>query len=160
MLKLWGGLLLLSGGTAICLRRIAAMRQEQRTVWALALMLERMEGTIRWQKLPLPRVLEREAQEKECGKYPRRVLDLMQSGSALQCAWKRMFSELKPSAAADILCRVELGGDVEQVTGALCLGAQQLRQLAQGLASQQGRQERLCVAVSLSLTSLAVILLI
>lgn len=152
--------MLLGSGALVCLRRIGTMRQEQRTVWALALMLARMEGMIRWQKIPLPRVLEQEAGEKECGRYPSEVLELLQGEKTLQCAWKQTFSGLKPPEAADILCRVELGGDAEQVTGALCLGAEQLRQLARELASQQGRQERLCVAVSLSLTSLAVILLI
>ena len=158
--KLLGSLLLLCGGGTVCLRWICAHRQAQRRLWALAAMLERMEGAIRWQRLPLPRVLEQEAEANLTGEYALAVCGWMQGGIALQDAWIKAFSALLPEEAAAILCRVELRGDARQITGALHLAAVQLRQLAADYATRQSQSERLCIAAGLSLSGLAVILLI
>ena len=158
--KLWGSLLVLGAGMAICWRRISFVRQEEKTVWELASLLERMGMLIRWQKLPLPRVLETEKSAKEGGGYAGKILELLKKEITLQQAWNLTFFGMSPPAAAEILCRVELSGDMEQIIGSLGLGAQQLRELAARQAAQRGQRERLCVAVSLSVTGLLVILLI
>jgi len=152
-------LMLLSGGS-ICLRWIIARRQEQRRLLALAGALERMEGAVRWQQLALPRLLEQESEQPVSGEYMKNTLRLLKSGKTLQNAWRQIFSEIKPVEAAEILCRTELRGDAQQITGALRLAAQQLRQLAAQYAQQRGERERVCVAVGVSLTGLLVVLLI
>ena len=152
-------LLLLSGGVA-CARWIAERRQEQRRLLALAGALERMEGAVRWQLLPLPRVLEQESRRQISGGYMKKICQLVKSEVTLQIAWQIVFGDIAPVEAADILCRTELSGDAAQVTGALHLTAQQLRQLAAERAARQGERERVCVALGVSLTGLLVVLLI
>lgn len=158
--KIIGATLLLLSGGSICLHWIIARRQEQRRLLALAGALERMEGAVRWQQLPLPRLLEQESEQPVSGEYMKNTLHLLKSGKTLHSAWQQIFSKIKPDEAAEILCRTELRGDAQQITGSLRLASRQLRQLAAQYAQQRGERERVCVAVGVSLTGLLVVLLI
>ena len=158
-LKLLGGLLLLGGSGLVVLRRIHGQRLQLRQMWALAGMLERMEGAIRWEKLPLPRILQAEAQEGSCGLYVQTICELMAGGIPLQQAWLQGFSGVSDEAM-QILRRVELQGDSQQITGSLHLAAQQMRSRAEALEGEQTRGERLSVTLGLSFAAMVVILLI
>ena len=160
MVKVMGATLLFLAGGAVCARWIAEQRLEQRRLLEMAGALERMEGTIRWQVLPLPVVLQKEAQPMGTGMYLAEILQGMQSGKTLQQSWKGVFERFRPAEAAEILCRVELSGDAIQITGSLHLAAEQLRRLAAKRAEAQNGRERVCLALSVSLTGLLVVLLI
>lgn len=159
-IKIGGALLLLLAGVSASLCWIAGQRKEQRCLLALAASLERMEGAIRWQLLPLPRVLQQESCYEISGSYMEQVCKMLQSGVPLHMAWKEAFLEILPREAGEILCRMELSGDTMQVTGALHLATQQLRQLAEQRGKQQGEKERVCLALGASISGLLVILLL
>ena len=152
-------MLLLAGGTG-CVRWIAGQRLEQRRLLELANALERMEGAVRWQMLPLPEILRMETQRSVSGMHIEQVLQGLKSGKALQKSWVEVFACFRPVEAAEILCRVELCGDVIQITGSLRFAAEQLRHLAARRAETQNSRERVCLALSVSLTGLLVVLLI
>lgn len=158
-IKILGALLLLFAGGSVSLCWVAGQRKELRRLLALASALERMEGVIRWQMLPLPRVLQQEGSHEISGSYMEQVRELLQSGMPLHIAWRNVFGDISPGEAGEILCRMELSGDTVQVTGALHLAAQQLRQLAEQRGKQQGEKERVCLALGASMTGLLVILL-
>ena len=67
--KIAGALLLLLACAMICCRYITEKRRAIRLAEAFAAALCRMEGMIRWQNLPLPRVLEQESKKTPCGEY-------------------------------------------------------------------------------------------
>jgi len=71
---------------------IGERRREIRLIWALAQALERMGGVIRWQKLPLPRVLE-ESGQMPGGEYFREITEYVKGGMTLQIAWQKAFEE-------------------------------------------------------------------
>ena len=157
--SVWGAALILLGIAAYCGGWIAGKRRELRQIYALAAALERMEGAIRWQQLPMERLLEREL-AGDCSGWFGTIKEKVESGVPLQAAWEETFSEMELEAEADILCRVELQGDASQIMGALRLAAEQLRKLAAETEGRQGQRERLCVAAGTSLGGLLVILLI
>lgn len=156
---LGGTLLMLAAGLA-CGTWIHEKRQELRCVRALADALDRMEGMIRWQLLPLPRALERESERPLCGKHFSSILKKMETNIALQEAWRQEFSLIFPREAADILCRTELQGDAQQVMASLHYAAEQLRTLGELRSAEQSQKERLCVAAGASIAALLVIVLI
>ena len=157
--SIWGALLILLGVAVYCGGWITGKRQELRQIYALAAALERMEGVVRWQQLPMDRILVREL-AGDCGRWFGTIKEKVESGFTLQASWKETFSKMEVEAVADILCRVELQGDAIQIMGSLRLAAEQLRKLAAETESRQGQKERLCMAVGTSLGGLLVILLI
>ncbi len=158
--KLFGVALIVIGGWFICRGRIREAREQTQLMYELAAALERMEGMIRWQNLPITRVLEAESNREPCGKYFEKVRNYMKSGLALQEAWCQSFSRLEDSVDSELMCRMDLLGDAQQVTGALRLMVEDLRIRAAERASHQAEQERLCIAVSGCLTAVLVIVLI
>ena len=157
--SIWGALLILLGVAVYCGGWIAGKRRELRQIYALAAALERMEGAVRWQQLPMDRILEREL-TGDCTEWFGTIKEKVESGSALQFAWKETFSKMEFEAAGAVLCRMDLQGDASQIMGSLHLAAEQLRKLAEETESRQGQRERLCVAAGTSLGGLLVILLI
>ena len=121
MIKIWGAFLLMAAGGLICFRWIAEKRSELRRLQELSAALERMSGVIRWQMLPLPRVLQQESKRERCGNYFFEVCVSVKSGVALHSAWNKVFSDVTPLEAANILCALDLSGDAQQITAALHL---------------------------------------
>ena len=158
--KFLGVALIALGGWSICCGRIRETRQRTRLMYELAAALERMEGMIRWQNLPMTRVLESESNREPCGKYFMKVRNFMKGGFALQEAWQKSFFDMEPEISSGLLCRMDLQGDTRQVTGALHLTAEDLRCRAAERASHQTERERLCITVSGCLTAVLVIVLI
>lgn len=158
--KLLGAALLIAGGCICCWSWIKDKRSQIYLMREFAAALERMEGMIRWQNLPMTRVLEAENVREPCGMYFKNVLTYMNSGSTLQHAWKQAFEPLPNDETGELMCRMDLQGDARQMTGALRLTAQELRTRAAERAAQQQERERLCVAVGGCLTAVVVIVLI
>ena len=158
--KIIGITLLLMASVIGCGIRIGTARRVNQRVRAIAAMLERVEGMIRWQELSLPRALRQESGDPLAGEYIEKILEYAESETPLQTSWVRAFCEIQPKEAAEILCNIELSGDKQQIMGALHLASQQLRQLAVQTASEQGEKERLCLAVGFSFAGFLVIVLL
>ena len=158
--KFIGVLLITIGGWFFCRGRIRETRQQIRLMHELAAALERMEGMIRWQNLPITRVLEHEGNREPCGKYFLKVRNYVEGGLTLQDAWQQSFFELEADIGSALMCRMDLQGDAQQVTGALRLTVEDLRFRAAERTSHQAERERLCIAVSGCLTAVLVIVLI
>ena len=155
--KLAGALLLVLGGGYLCVERNVQGRKEIRLLYELAAALENIEGMIRWEKAALPAAIEQQCSRELCGAYFQKTLFLLKGENTLQCAWRSAFSKLK--VAEDILCRLELSGDEQHLTGQLQLTAQQLRQRAEQRNTDRAESEKLRVAVCTSVVGLVTILL-
>ena len=158
--KIAGALLLLLACAMISARYIGEKRRAIRLAEAFAAALCRMEGMIRWQNLPLPRVLEQESQKKPCGEYFSEISQYIKSGCTLHSLWQETFARIPESGTRDLLCRLDLQGDAQQVMGALHLTAEELRAHAAEMAQRQRQNERLWVAASGCITAVLIIVLI
>ena len=158
--KLIGALMLAAAGTLLTGGWIRDRRCTICLAEALASALERMAGRIRWQNMPLPRVLSEECNDDICGMYFLSVCEMLESDLPLHVVWKKAFSLIGSQKVRDILCRVDLRGDAGQVIGALHLAAEELRSNAKTLAMQQQDSERLFVTVCGSVTAILIIILI
>lgn len=158
--KLIGAALVIGGGLIGCYRWIKERRRQVCLVQELAAALNCMEGMIRWQNLPITRVLEIESTRKPGGKYFKSVHEYMKGGLALQEAWQQTFSELPDNRCGDLMCRMDLQGDTQKITGTIHLTTQELRSYAAERALHQQETERLCVAVWGCLSTVLVVVLI
>ncbi len=158
--KILGAALLVISDVMICWSWIKEKRSQIYLAKELSAALERMEGMVRWQNLPIKRVLEAESNRKPCGAYFMHIKNQMQSGLTLQAAWTREFSTIKDNEMKDILCRMDLQGDAQQVIGTMRLTAKELRKCAADMSLHQQERERLCMAASGCLTAVLVIVLI
>lgn len=157
----WMGALMMTAAAAVLTH--GWIRDGRRTIQlaeALAAALERMAGRIRWQNLPLSRVLCEERHSDICGIYFADMCDSMVREQPLHILWYQAFREISDRKTQDILCRVDLRGDGEQVIGSLHLASEELRHYAAALAARQQQNDRLLVAVSGSVTAILIIILI
>ena len=139
---------------------IAARRMKMQRLRELCAALESIEAAIRWQKLPLPRAIGLQEERVLCGKTFAAVKRKVESGTPLQTAWQKQMQEDFPTDIAEILCRVEWGGDETQLLGNLRYAVEQLQTMAGEKAQQQAAAERLSIALSVSAVALAVIILL
>ena len=122
--------------------------------------LEGIEAAIRWKKLPLPRAIGLQEERTLCGKSFAAVKRNVESETPLQAAWEKQIQEDFPPDIAEILCRVEWGGDETQLLGNLRYAAEQLQTMAGEKAQQQAATERLSIVLSASAVALVVIILL
>ena len=158
--KLFGALLILSGGFLACLYQRRAVRTEICLLQELTAALGSMETAIRWQKKPLPRTIMQQSDRPLCGRIFANILGNLESGITLQQAWENAFCRDISADIAEILCRIELQGDEEQITGNLRAAAQSLVHLRQEKEAQRQEKEKLYMAMVLSGAGLAIIVLI
>ena len=159
-LKLAGAALLMCSGGLWCTVQIRRWREEIQLLRELGAALERMEGMIRWQNLSLPKILERESQRFPCGIYFREIAAAVEQEKPLQLCWTEFWSGAEWQAVKEIMSAVELGGDSQQIMGALHLSAQMLYRKSEELQQTQQRKERLCITASTALTAMIAIILI
>ena len=155
-----GALLLILACVLVCSRWIAERRRVIRLTEELPAALERIEGMIRWQKLPLPVILKQEAVKGVCGSWFGEVCRRMEAGSPLPEAWCGAFGAITPERTRELMCRLDLQGDAQQIMGALHLTAEELRSYAARMAERQQQSERLCVAAGGCITAVLVIALL
>lgn len=158
--KLAGAALLLCACTLWCTVTIRRWRGEIRLARELGAALERMEGMIRWQNLPLPKIVERESRRKPCGIYFERIAAAASAGKPLQACWNDSWREMEYSALGELLCGAELEGDARQIMGSLHMTAQFLYQKSEEWQQGQHQKERLCITASAALTAMTAIILI
>ncbi len=155
------GIALMSAGSVLCWwKSVVARRSRIQALWQLTAALERMENAVRWQMLPLPRVLEREATDTTWGKCFSEIKDSLKSEIPLHMLWSRTFSKIQPEEAAQIVCRIDLQGDVTQLTGSLHLAAEELRRLARQLEATRQEKERLTAAAGAAVAAMLITVLI
>ena len=134
-------------------------RQQRALLWALAEALGYMETAIRWQRMPLPQVLQTLARRENCGPYFERVAGMLRSNIPLQDAWEKAFQDL-PCGGGDILCRIALEGDGERLEGALRSAREELTALCRRREEAERQQGRVRAAAVLSAACLVIILLL
>lgn len=158
--KLVGAATLILACLSICGKWIT---EKRRAIWLsveFASALERMEGRIRWQNLPLLRVLEQESEHHPCGGFFLEVCKGVKGGSPLHESWRNAFAAMSDRTARGLLCRLDLQGDARQIMGSLHLTAEELRSHAAVMSEKQRQSEQLCVAIGGCVTALLVIILI
>ena len=156
--KLAGAALIVAGAVWCCAARRRRQRQRLTLAQALAQALSAMETGIRWQRRPMPQLLAQLAQRPVCGTYFDAVREMLQSDMPLQSAWNRAFSRIPDAETAEVLRRMELGGDETRLLTQLEDARQALTALAARWAREDAQDRR--VAGALSAAGLLVILLI
>ena len=126
----------------------------------MAQALSAMETGIRWQRRPMPQLLAQLAQRPVCGTYFDAVREMLQSDMPLQIAWNRTFSRIPDAETAEVLRRMELGGDETRLLTQLEDARQALTTLAARWAREDAQDRRVAGALALSAAGLLVILLI
>lgn len=159
-MKLLGAICLMGGAVMICTRWIRHRRRELRLMEEIAVALEHMAALIRLKKEPLLQAVRQQRERVCCGEIFGRLMEYVEQGETFQHSWNRTFCALKPSEMAELLCRTDLTGDEMQITGALCVTAQQLRQMTQRGREGQTQNERLCLTLGLCTAGIITIVLI
>ena len=157
---LWGAGLVLAA--AVWASYTCHVRQGQRRalLWAFASALGEMESSIRWQRTPLPRLIERLGERQECGKWFRRIMDGLQGGIPLQTLWDSVFAELEDREGAEILRRVALCGDHERIIGALGRAREELETLYHRRCIEDRQRMRVTAAAAVCGAGFIIILLV
>ena len=158
--KLAGAALIVAGAVWCCAARRRRQRQRLTLAQALAQALSAMETGIRWQRRPMPQLLAQLAQRPVCGLYFDAVREMLQSDMPLQIAWNRTFSRIPDAETAEVLRRMELGGDETRLLTQLEDARQALTTLAARWAREDAQDRRVTGALALSAAGLLVILLI
>lgn len=158
--KLAGAALIVAGAVWCCAARHRRQRQRLTLAQALAQALSAMETGIRWQRRPMPQLLAQLAQRPVCGLYFDAMWEMLQSNIPLQSAWNRAFSRIPDAETAEVLRRMELGGDETRLLTQLEDARQALTALAARWAREDAQDRRVAGALALSAAGLLVILLI
>ena len=107
-----------------------------------------------------PQLLAQLAQRPVCGTYFDAVREMLQSDMPLQIAWNKTFSRIPDAETAEVLRRMELGGDETRLLTQLEDARQVLTTLAARWAREDAQDRRVAGALALSAAGLLVILLI
>lgn len=158
--SLWGAVLLLSAALWTVWTYYIRQKRRRTLVWAFAAALGEMESGIRWQRTPLPVLMEALCGREHCGIWFRRVLECLQSDIALQVAWNSVFSKLEDAETAEILRRITLGGDETHIIGALGRAREELEALYQRRCGEDRQRLRLMAAAAMCGAGFVIILLI
>ena len=158
-MKLLGAMCLMVGTAMICRKWIRHRRWELQLMGETAVALEHMAALIRLKKEPLLQAVRQQKERLCCGELFARLAECVEQGETLQHSWNRTFSALEPREMAEVLCRMDVTGDEIQITGALCLAAQQLRQMAEQRREGQKQNERLCLTLGICAAGIMAIVL-
>lgn len=158
--RLFGALMLAAAAALLTAGWISDRRNTIRLAEALAAALERMAGRIRWQNMPLPRVLREECDSSISGRYFTKLCEKLKSEVPLHTLWQETFFTIEDQTTRDVINKVELRGDAGQVMGTLHLAAEELRGYARSLAAQQQLKERLFATVCGGIAAIIIVMLI
>ena len=159
-MKLLGAAMITAACGWLCAGKIRRERLALRLLGELVDALGSMEGTIRFQRLPLPQVIAAQAGREGCGTYFLAVLQYMKGGYALQESWTEAWRNLPDRETARVLQRIEWGGDETQLLGNLAYARRTLTALWDRRSAARREREKLTLAAALSTAGLLVILLI
>ncbi len=159
-MKLLGAAMIAASCGWLCAGKIRRERLALRLLGELVDALGSMEGTIRFQRLPLPQVIAAQTGRTCCGTYFSAVLQYMKGGYALQESWAETWRKLPDRETARILQRIEWGGDETQLLGNLAYARRTLTALWDRRSAARREREKLTLAAALSAAGLLVILLI
>jgi len=159
-MKLLGALFLMCGTIVLCRSWIFHRRQELRMIRETSVALEHMAASIRLKKEPLLQAVRQQQERPLCGNMFGQLYQEVKGGMPLQRCWNNTFSVVEPSELAEILHGMDVTGDEQQITGALSLAAQQLRQAAEEKYAHQQQNERLCLTLGLCAAGIVVVVLI
>lgn len=159
-MKLLGAAMIAASCGWLCAGKIRRERLALRLLGELVDALGSMEGTIRFQRLPLPQVIAAQTEREICGTYFLAVLQYMKSGHTLQESWVEAWRKLPDRETARVLRRIEWGGDETQLLGNLAYARRTLAALWDRRSAARREREKLTLAAALSAAGLLVILLI
>ena len=160
VMKLLGAAMIAASCGWLCAGKIRRERLALRLLGELVDALGSMEGTIRFQRLPLPQVIAAQTGRACCGTYFSAVLQYMKGGYALQKSWAEAWQKLPDRETARILQRIEWSGDETQLLRNLAYARQTLAALWDRRSAARREREKLTLAAALSAAGLLVILLI
>lgn len=158
--RIIGSLLLLMAAAAGSYIYCARKRQHRALLWAVASALGEMESGIRWQRTPLPALLEALRDRKSCGLWFQRVLDMLKSEIALQNAWENAFIHFPDKEAGEILRRISWSGDSQRLVGVLTCAREEIEQLYRHRCEQDRCSCRVTCTATLCGAGLLIILLL
>lgn len=160
MNRLLGALLILSAAGAVYALHVRQKRQMLRILQELSSALRWMAAEIRWRNMPLPEVIQSLVENPVIGEHFSQLLHGLKGDIPLQRIWDEVFRNLKPEAAADLVCKLQLSGDAQHVMESLRYGAEGLTELLEKLQQERVHNEKIYLAASLTAAGLLVILLI
>lgn len=149
VLAAWGGLL--------CYGR--QLREQQLLLWELAAALGEMESAIRWQRTPVPQILEKMQERGRCGDWFGRVLQKLRSDMPLQQCWDTTFADMEDTEIGEAVRRVQWNGDSERLIGALAHCREELETLHGRRAEEIRQKKRVTSGAVLCAAGLVIILL-
>ena len=155
-----GAALVLSAAILALRRYYARQRQCRDLLWSFAAALGEMESAIRWQRTPVPALLETLQTREHCGSWFRQILDKMQSNITLQCAWDNVFQQITDTELRDVLHRVTWTGDAQRLEGALARARAEAEQLYEKRCAADRRSRRVTTTATLCGAGLMIILLL
>ena len=160
MRKLAGGALIFAAALQFCVKQYREKVSLFRLLRDVSAALEDMQSAIRWQRLPLPEVLETQGNTRPyVGKYFSATVESMKGGIPLQNAWENEFSNIEPRELGAILEQIELTGDQTHLLRQLAAAQEHLEAFSREQHQAQRERERLRLAASFSAAGLLAILL-
>ena len=156
----FGAALVLLAAAAVLRRDRMRQREAQALVWAFAAALGEAESAIRWQRTPVPALLETLAARERCGAWFRQVLDELQGDMPLQTVWDSVFSVMPDAALAEVLRRVSWSGDARQLEGTLARAKEEAEGLYRRRCEEDRRSRRVRTSAVLCGAALTIILLL
>lgn len=159
-MKLLGAAMIAASCGWLCAGKIRRERLALHLLGELVDALGSMEGTIRFQRLPLPQVIATQTGRACCGTYFSAVLQYMKGGYALQKSWAEAWQKLPDRETARILQRIEWSGDETQLLRNLAYARRTLAALWDRRSAARREREKLTLSAALSAAGLLVILLI
>lgn len=159
-MKWLGSILICCGGFWWWQLCLAERRRQQHTMEQLLSALYQLREGVRMTRMPLPRLLERAAEEVP---FFGRVLRELQKNEELTAAWEQAAEELQLPPQSEKAWRWlggRLTGDEQYVLQAMTHVERILEQERQQTAAQKGEADRRTAALCFSATALAVILLL
>ena len=160
MLKFLGAVLILAAGGSFCWHHIRCQRQQVLAIQELIGALQQMETEIRWRNTSLPEAIGLQSERPYIGSAFAEILQGMKGEFPFQKVWESAFEALQPKQAAEIICRISLSGDAQQIMQSLHGCAAQLQEVCCQLQQSRKDGEKLYLAATFSGTGLLVILLI
>ena len=163
MIKVFGSLLVLTGGGLTWWFQGQERRQKCLTLSDLMMALRKISEEIRIARTPLPLLLEKAAVEctSESSHLFQKMAETAQRGESLENTWKAEVQKLSlGERERDALLGLELSGDEEKICKALSLVIYRLTQIAEELERKRPEEEKRTTALCFSCAALLVILLI
>ena len=164
MVKILGSICVLGGGALAWWIQMSERQRKRDTLSELVMVLRRMQEEIRMTRTPLPLLLETlsaDCRESQVVHMLRQVAEAARQGEELGKVWRQAVANL-PLEPRDreVLDRVDLHGDEENVCKGISLVIYELAKSAEDLEKRRPEEARRTSALCFSAAALLVILLI